>query len=92
MAGPLSRRSVRGLEEMSKFHAVQVSIAAYARTYVQAEWADLFNRPPDIVRREASRKKNRNVNLLPDLAAQRPVVDSTCAAKFLHDKRLIAGI
>src|ERR1700716_3742721 len=83
---------VRGFEESGKLSAVQVSIAANARTYVQSEWGHLFNRLPYILGGETACKKNRNVNLLPNLTAQGPVVDSTGAAKFLNGERLIAGI
>src|SRR5258708_29663592 len=91
-AGRLLRGGVRGFEEPGKFRAVQVSIGANARTYVQAEWAHFFNRLLYIVGGETTCKENRDVDSLPNLAAQRPVVDSTSAAKFLYGQRLIAGI
>src|SRR3981081_817495 len=92
MLGQLLLGGVCGSEEAGELRAVQVSIGANARTYVQAEWTHSFNRLPYIHGREAASKENRSADLLPNLSAQRPVVDSTGAAKFLHGQRLIAGI
>ena len=79
-----------GFEKAGEFYGIKDSIRSHSRTQVHAERMDGFDGVPYVLCRKATCQKDWHINLIPNLPAERPVMDAPCASQLLHRQRGIA--
>jgi len=79
-------------KERCQFLLIQLSLGAYSSTDIQGKWADFLDRLSRVRGMDATGKKDRNLNLFPDLATQPPIMLAPGSAQLFHRERRVAGV
>ncbi len=88
----LLHRASNGSHERIHFRCVELSVRSQSTTHIHTEWAHRANRLSHVRGVKTAGEKKRNVRAIPDLAAQRPIVNPSCSAEFFYSERWVAGI
>lgn len=69
-------RSADGGEESLQLGLIEFAVGAHARTDIEPEGSNLFDRLVYVLGRKPTREKHRDADAFPDRAAQTPIMSS----------------